>query len=189
MKDLRWSALALVLLAGCGAEETVEAPPAAPAAPEAAPAPERLPDDAVFDGRHEPIDANLFIAPRGELLYIAWALPRDLMPLAVLDDPAQIEPFLVNSAVGLCLKEQARATAEQTGCMVHLLRLESNDEYTKSAAGGFGTVGKMQIPMETVRRTELSALGKPRGEVRSLFTRLDLELAGFDLTAAKAAAQ
>lgn len=188
MKTL-WIA-ALALLAGCGGTtETVEAPPVAEAPAALSPAPERLGDSAVFAGRHEPIEANLFIAPRGELLYIAWALPRDLMPLAVLDDPRQIEPFLVNSAAALCVEEQGRATAEQTGCMVHLLRLESNDEYTKSAAGGFGTVGKMQIPLATVKTFGLAILDQPRSDVRALFSRIDLDLAGFDLAKAKQAAQ
>jgi len=144
---------------------------------------------ATYGRWYEPIEANLFVAPRASKLYIAWALPKDLMPLGSVASPDQIEPFLVNSAWALCRRYDERATDEQTDCLVHLLRLESNDEYTKSAAGGFSTVGKMETTRAAATATETAAVvAEPRSAVRARFGRIELDLAGFELETARAAA-
>lgn len=186
--------LTLLSLIACSGGETTSGSPLpadAGPAPAAAPA-EQLPvmDEAQTYGRwYEPIEANLFVAPRASKLYIAWALPKDLMPLGSVERVEQIEPFLVNSAWALCRRYDERATAEQTDCLVHLLRLESNDEYTKSAAGGFSTVGKMETPRSTATATTTQALvAEPRAAVRARFSRIGLDLAGFDLETARTAA-
>jgi hypothetical protein len=183
-------ALLLLPLVGCSGPTTVGSPvPAvAPAASPAVPLP-TMDDASVFGRWYEPIEANLFVAPRASKLYIAWALPKDLMPLGAVGAPEEVEPFLVNSAWALCRRYDSRATDEQTDCLVHLLRLESNDEYTKSAAGGFSTVGKMETPRAAAMAEETEAvLADPRSAVRARFSRIDLQLAGFDPAKAREAA-
>jgi hypothetical protein len=178
------------LLAGCSSAPggAVDAPQAAPEAAATVELPTMDPD-AVFGRWYEPIEANLFVAPRASKLYIAWALPKDLMPLGAVSGAAEVEPFLVNSAWALCRRFDPRAAPEQTDCLVQLLRLQSNDEYTKSAAGGFSTVGKMEASRDQAMATETTAMvSEPRSAVRARFSRIDLDLSGFDLAAARAAA-
>ncbi len=183
----------LVLTLGCTSSATPPADPSSETHPAVGtPAPASLPtmDGAAVFGRwYEPIEANLFVAPRASKLYIAWALPRDLMPLGAVDSPEEVEPFLVNSAWALCRRFDARATEQQTDCLVHLLRLQSNDEYTKSAAGGFSTVGKIETSRASAMAAETeSVVAEPRSAVRARFARIDLQLAGFDPEQARAAA-
>jgi len=183
-------ALLLLPALGCSESSTTTTPAGTPAASPASVAPLPTMDEgAVFGRWYEPIDANLFVAPRASKLYIAWALPKDLMPLGAVDTPEQVEPFLVNSAWALCRRYDSRATDVQTDCLVHLLRLESNDEYTKSAAGGFSTVGKMETSRSAAMAEETDkVVAGARSAVRARFSRIDLELAGFDPAKAREAA-
>ncbi len=182
-------ALLLLPALGCSAPTTVGGPLTEVVSPaDLAPLP-TMDEAAVFGRWYEPIEANLFVAPRASKLYIAWALPKDLMPLGAVGAPEEVEPFLVNSAWALCRRYDTRATDEQTDCLVHLLRLESNDEYTKSAAGGFSTVGKMETSRSAAMAEETEAVvAAPRSAVRARFSRIDLQLAGFDPAKARAAA-
>ena len=142
------------------------APPAAPVAP-AAPAAQAT----WFD----PSPGNLYVSTTEKHLYVVWALPKSLEPLAAQPDDAARRLLVARTAVHLCLAHHAKAPDK--ACMVHVLRMNSNDEYTKSAAGGFVSLGKLVLPAASATtevRAQVAAEPLPAAQAR--FTRFDLDL-------------
>lgn len=139
------------------------APPAAPAAPAA--------QATWFD----PSPGNLYVSTTEKHLYVVWALPKSLEPLPAQPDDTARRLLVARTAVHLCLTH--RAKAPDKACMVHVLRMNSNDEYTKSAAGGFVSLGKLVLPAAaatTEVRAQVAAEPLPAAQAR--FTRFDLDL-------------
>jgi hypothetical protein len=124
-----------------------------------------------------PEQSSLIVNVTSKQLFIAWALPRDLKPvLHVLGDEAKLEAFLARTAIHLCSEYSQQRNVKQQPCKVVLLRMKTNDEYTKSAAGGFVAVGKMELPHARVTGESLkTAIGLKRDTLVSWFTVFELK--------------
>ena len=95
------------------------------------------------DNFYRPSAGNLYVATTERYLYVIWAVPRDLSPFARIRQQDELEAYIARTAVFLCSEHRARATAALHECRVQLVQMNSNDEYTRSAAGGFRTIGRM----------------------------------------------
>ena len=150
-----------LLLAGCpGAEK---------------PAPRTAPALSVV----EPSEGNLFVSDTGPYLFVAWSVPKDLAPLRpVLDDPAALEEVVARTAVRLCATKRAELSVADKPCKLQLLRLGSNDEYSKSAAGSWTTVGKFVLSPEASGVGAFSAVMEMDGPaIVKTFERFELKRA------------
>ncbi len=117
------------LLGACGSN-----PPSGPAASEA---PAFL----------EPTPANLYVSKTTDHLFVAWSVPRDLTPLKpVLGDKVALEALVARTVVRLCAAKRTEQAVPEMPCKLQLLRLGSNDEYSKSASGAWTTAGKFKLP-------------------------------------------
>ena len=97
-------------------------------------------------GYFAPPAANEYVSLTGKYLYVVWALPKDLGPLRDLSSTAR-EEMIAKTAVYLCAKNKKRAPEKD--CLVHMLRLNSNDEYSTSMANAYVTIGKVVLPGST----------------------------------------
>jgi len=189
IKTLAGSATVIAALLVVGCSRDVPAPdaahPAEPAAnsadtsqpsqPSTAPAP--LPDEARFDGFHDPTSGNRLVTSRDDLLYVVWSIPKSLAPFSSLPDRSHWEPFVLNTALHMCSQEIARKTGGETVCLVHVLQLASNDEYSTAASAGWRTVGKVRVPIPTLEGTSSQALrGGTVGKLRARFSEIALDL-------------
>jgi hypothetical protein len=127
------------------------------------------------EGFHRPSSGNLYTAPTARHLYVIWAVPRDLSPFARFRRQDELEAFIARTALFLCSEQRARATTTMRDCKVQLVQMNSNDEYTRSAAGGFRTIGRMMLPFaaatpEAHRRAQ--SLAMPA--LRPMFSQFDI---------------
>jgi hypothetical protein len=127
------------------------------------------------EGFHRPTAGNVYVAPTARHLYVIWAVPRDLAPFARFRRQDELEAFIARTAIHLCTEQRARATAAMRDCKVQLVQMNSNDEYTRSAAGGFRTIGRMMLPFatatpETHRRAQTLAMSA----LRPLFSQFEI---------------
>jgi hypothetical protein len=125
----------------------------------------------------EPTRGNQYVSVTADQLFVVWSLPRDLAPIApVLADREALEALVARTAVHLCALHRAEQRSGDKPCKVQILRLKSNDEYSKSAAGGFDTVGKLVLPAAKATPEALEA-AKPlkRDDLVAWFTRFDLK--------------
>lgn len=116
-----------------------------------------------------PPPANEYVSTTPKYLYVVWALPKDLGPLKGLDAPARRE-LIARTALALCDKHKAKAG--ERACLVHLLRLDSNDEYSTALANSYVTLGKLVLPRE---KLGASADKLPKAELEGQFQRFQLE--------------
>jgi len=180
----RWGSvigLGVLLLTGCGGGSGAapEVPPEA-RVHEQLPtddSPSTLPADESYDPFHSPIPGNVFVTPRSKYLYIAWSIPKDRAPLAALDRPEQREPFVLNSGLELCQAhlDKVADRPEVTHCMLHLLLLHSNDEYSKSASGSWTSIGKASLPLTALEPGAAALRSGTVGEVRALWEAVRLD--------------
>lgn len=155
------------------AEDSTNASLATP--PSTPPTP--LPDDARFDGYHDPIPGNRLVTSRADLLYVVWSIPKSLEPFSDLLERSHWEPFILNTALHMCTQELVRKTGDETICLVHVLQLASNDEYSTAASAGWHTVGKVRVPISQLEGTSSQALRSGTvGELRARFSEIGLDL-------------
>ena len=136
------------------------------------------------DGFFRPTAGNRYVATTDRYLYIVWAVPRDLSPFANIHRQDVLEAYIARTALFLCVEHRARATGASQQCRVQLVQMNSNDEYTRSAAGGFRTIARMLLPLsnatpQTHRRVQ--SLGMPA--LRPMFTQFELRPGAIPLAA------
>jgi hypothetical protein len=127
------------------------------------------------DNFYRPSAGNLYIATTERYLYVIWAVPRDLSPFARIRRPDELEAYVARTALFLCTEHRARATGATRDCRVQLVQMNSNDEYTRSAGGGFRTIGRMLLPFtaatpEAHRRAQTLAMPA----LRPMFSQFEL---------------
>jgi hypothetical protein len=99
---------------------------------------------------HKPTPGNQFVTITDKYLYVVWSVPRDLQPFAGIETREQLEAFVARSALLLCKAHIAKEPTRSKECKVQVVRLNSNDEYTKSAAGGFKTIATLIAPLSQI---------------------------------------
>lgn len=174
----RLAPLALLCLAlGCAPADV--APPTPAQAPAATPAqaapPARIPADA--PRFIEPKPGNLYASQTDTQLFVAWSLPLDLAPIRfALGSPAALDGVVGRTGVKLCAAKRAELGVADKPCNLQLLRLGSNDEYSKSAAGAWTTVGKFRLDAAASSAEQAAAVeGLDPAAVKALYGRFDLK--------------
>jgi hypothetical protein len=97
-----------------------------------------------------PTPGNQYVTTTDKYLYVVWSVPQNLSPFAGIKTRAELEAFVARSALHLCKEHRAKEPTGTKGCKVQVVRLNSNDEYTKSAAGGFKTIATLILPLAQV---------------------------------------
>ena len=133
------------------------------------------------DPYDRPSKGNLLVSKTAKYLYVVWSVPKDLGPLARFvgkDAPGKdpLEAFVARTAVFLC-KEHASVEPDRSKpCKVQLVRMNTNDEYTKSAAVGFKTAGVLVLPLERATEETLQkALTLSLSDLKALFVRFEIQ--------------
>jgi hypothetical protein len=125
---------------------------------------------------HRPTKGNQYVTTTDKYLYVVWSVPRDLAPFAGVDAKDAREAFIARTAIFLCLEHKAVDASGTKPCKVQVVRMNSNDEYTKSAAGGFKTVAELILPAARVSAETLkTALGLRLPDLKALFTRVEIK--------------
>ena len=163
------------LLVGCSGRAAptepvpVELPPAATLAPIPAPT---GPAPRVV----EPAADNVYAAETDEVLFVAWALPKDLAPIrAALASQPDLDGVIGRSTIKLCAAKAAQLGIQDKDCKLQLLLLSTNDEYTKSPAGAWTAVGQPRLPpAQTTAAAAEASLALDTAAVKALFTRFEL---------------
>jgi hypothetical protein len=127
------------------------------------------------DGFYRPSPGNLYVTTTDRYLYVVWAVPRDLTPFAAIRRQDELDAYVARTAIFLCAEHRARVPDASRACRVQVVQMNSNDEYTRSAAGGFRTIARLLLPLaaatpEAHRRAQTQGIG----ELRPLFTQFDL---------------
>ena len=99
---------------------------------------------------HSPTPGNQYVTTTDKYLYVVWSVPQNLAPFAGIKSRAELEAFVARSALHLCKAHRSKEPTGTKGCKVQVVRLNSNDEYTKSAAGGFKTIATLILPLSQV---------------------------------------
>lgn len=97
-----------------------------------------------------PTPGNQYVTTTDKYLYVVWSVPQNLAPFSGIKTREQLETFVARSALALCKAHRAKEPTGTKGCKVQVVRLNSNDEYTKSAAGGFKTIATLVVPLAQV---------------------------------------
>jgi hypothetical protein len=97
-----------------------------------------------------PTPGNQYVTTTDKYLYVVWSVPQNLAPFTGIKTRDQLEAFVARSALALCKAHRAKEPTGTKGCKVQVVRLNSNDEYTKSAAGGFKTIATLILPLARV---------------------------------------
>ena len=98
---------------------------------------------------HKPTPGNQYVSVTKTKLFVVWSLPNNLAPIErLLGEEAELEAFMARSVIGMCNEQRRKKAVETLPCKIQIVRLKSNDEYSKSASGGFSTVAKMELPVE-----------------------------------------
>jgi len=123
---------------------------------------------------YTPTPGNQFVTTTEKYLYIVWSVPQNLAPFAGIKTREELEAFVARSAVLLCKLHLTKEPTRTKDCKVQVVRLNSNDEYTKSAAGGFKTVATLTTPLSKMT-DELAAQAKdlPLTALRPLFNKFN----------------
>ena len=99
-------------------------------------------------GFHSPSAGNQYVAVTKSKLFVVWSLPKNLAPIErLLGKEAELEAFVARTVIRMCNEQSKRKGVETLPCLIQVVRLKSNDEYNKSASGGFSTVAKMELPV------------------------------------------
>jgi hypothetical protein len=122
---------------------------------------------------YEPPPANQFASVTEKYLYVVWALPKDLAPLRDLSPAARVERVF-KTAVYMCAAHKKKAPGRD--CKVHLLRLDSNDEYSTAMANAYVTLGKLVLPGAVDAEQLLARVEKLSTEdLKKQFARVELD--------------
>jgi hypothetical protein len=123
-----------------------------------------------------PGPAERYVTVTPSHLFVVWSLPHDLSPVAhLLDDRPGLEAFMARTAIYLCGVNAADRKAGDRPCKVQVLRLDSNDEYSKSAVGAWRTAGVLVLPPERTKPGCLDAsLALDHDALMAWFTRFDV---------------
>ena len=125
---------------------------------------------------HTPTRGNQYVASMGKHLYVVWSLPRSLAPLAHLKTRPELEGFVARTAVHLCAAHQGANKKGAPDCLVHILKLHSNDEYNTAASAGFTTLGRLTLPLAVLAgQTEQALLDLDDATLLSRFSRVKLD--------------
>ncbi len=123
---------------------------------------------------YTPTPGNQFVTTTDKYLYIVWSVPQNLSPFAGLKTREELEAFVARSALLLCKLHLGKEPSRTKNCKVQVVRLNSNDEYTKSAAGGFKTIATLTTQLSKIT-DELAAQAKslPLTALRPLFNKFN----------------
>lgn len=125
---------------------------------------------------YRPTPGNQYVTTTDKYLYLVWSVPKDLAPFAGLANKDALEAFIGRTAVFLCSGHKAADASGAKPCKVQVVRMNSNDEYTKSAAGGFKTIAELVLPVsQATPETLKKALGMPLPALKALFTRFEIK--------------
>jgi len=125
---------------------------------------------------HQPTQGNQFVSTTDKYLYIVWSVPKDLAPFRGIASHAELDGFIARTALFLCHEHRASEPTQSKPCKVQVVRMNSNDEYTKSAAGGWKTIAELVLA-----RTHASdeawkaALGLSLEQLKARFTSFDVK--------------
>ena len=123
------------------------------------------------DPYHRPTPGNQFVTTTDKYLYVVWSVPKDLGPLAGHRSPEQLEAFVARTAIFLCHAHTKVEPKQEKPCKVQVVRMNTNDEYTKSAAGGFKTVAEAVLSRTHADAESLErALGLDLPALKAWFT-------------------
>lgn len=123
-----------------------------------------------------PSAGNQYVAKTDKYLYVIWAVPNDLAPFKSSRSKDELEALTARTAIFLCKQHLAVDPNLATPCKLQVVRMTTNDEYTKSAAGGFKTVATLVLPKELATAEVLEkSLKQPLPALRALFTRFEVQ--------------
>jgi hypothetical protein len=121
---------------------------------------------------YAPTPGNQYITTTEKYLYVVWSVPQNLAPFRGIKSRDALEAFVARSALHLCKEHRAQEPTGTKGCKVQVIRLNSNDEYTKSAAGGFKTIATLVIPLAKVTDALVaSSSGLELAALKPLFSK------------------
>ncbi len=122
-----------------------------------------------------PSQGNLYRAKTAKYLYVIWAVPNDLAPFTALHGKAEIEELIARTAIFLCKEHVSVDPNPATPCKVQVVRMSSNDEYTKSAAGGFKTIATVVLDKSRANDATLQkSLTLKLPDLLKLFARFEV---------------
>lgn len=121
---------------------------------------------------YTPTPGNQYITTTDKYLYVVWSVPQNLAPFRGLKSRDLLEAFVARSALHLCKEHRAKEPTGTKSCKVQVVRLNSNDEYSKSAAAGFKTIATLITPLAKVTDELVSrSNGLELGALRPLFSK------------------
>jgi hypothetical protein len=125
---------------------------------------------------HRPTPGNQFVTTTDKYLYVVWSVPKDLAPFAGIKSADALEAFIGRTAVFLCHEHRAVEPNQAKPCKVQVVRMNSNDEYTKSAAGGWKTVAELLLPRQHASDAALArAKVMPLPKLKATFTKFSVK--------------
>jgi hypothetical protein len=130
---------------------------------------------AAADAYYHPGSGDQYVSRTDKYLYVVWSVPKDLSPFAHVAD-GELDAFIARTAIFLCTQHRALEPDLAKPCKVQVVRMNSNDEYTKSAAGGFKTIAELVLPRSVATDAGLQrALGLKLDALKALFSRFDIK--------------
>jgi hypothetical protein len=125
---------------------------------------------------YQPTAGNQFVTTTDKYLYVVWSVPKDLTPFRGIASRLELEAFIGRTAVYLCHEHLSADASGAKPCKLQVVRMNSNDEYTKSAAGGFKTVAELVLPHDRASAEGLKgALALSSEPLRGLFTSFEVK--------------
>lgn len=122
-----------------------------------------------------PSAGNQYVAKTAKYLYVIWAVPNDLAPFKATKSKDELEAMTARTALFLCRQHLSVDPNPATPCKLQVVRMSTNDEYTKSAAGGFKTVATLVLSKQQATEAVLDrSLTQTLPELRALFTRFEV---------------
>jgi hypothetical protein len=130
---------------------------------------------AAADAYYRPGPGDQYVSRTDKYLYVVWSVPKDLTPFAHVAD-GELDAFIACTAIYLCTQHRALEPNLDKPCKVQVVRMNSNDEYTKSAAGGFKTIADLLLPRSAATDAGLQqALSLKLEAIKALFLRFDIK--------------
>lgn len=128
------------------------------------------------DRFHTPTPGNQYVSVTKTKLFVVWSLPNNLAPIEkLLGNEPKLEAFMARTVIGMCNEQRRKKAVEVLPCKIQVVRLKSNDEYSKSASGGFSTVAKMELPVgKFTDQAFKESLTKTQTELVPWFTRFQI---------------
>jgi hypothetical protein len=127
------------------------------------------------DAYYRPGAGDQYVSRTDKYLYVVWSVPKDLAPFAHVAD-SELDAFIGRTAIYLCTQHSAREPDQSKPCKVQVVRMNTNDEYTKSAAGGWKTIAELVLPRSAATEAGLQrALGLKLDALKALFARFEIK--------------